>query len=252
MTTLPSLFVSHGAPDLVVTDTPARAFLEGLGRDLPRPDGVLVVSAHFETPEPAVGTAAAPETIHDFRGFDEALHRLHYPAPGAPELARRAAALLGAAEDAERGLDHGAWVPLMLLYPEADLPVAQLSVQPDAGPAHHHAVGEALRPLRDEGVLVVGSGALTHNLAEVRGHGMHDPAPGWVREFGDWMHDAVAEGRAADLLDYRSRAPHAVRNHPTEEHLLPLFAAMGAGGSGHRLHSSETYGVLMMDVYAFA
>lgn len=257
MADLPSLFVSHGAPNLALTDTPARAFLQELGRELPRPEAILVVSAHWESERPRVGTAAVPETIHDFRGFGEELMRLRYPAPGAPDVARRARAALGeagidAVEDPARGLDHGAWVPLILIYPKADVPVAQISVQPDAGPDHHLRVGRALRPLRDEGVLVMGSGALTHNLAEFRGHGIDDPAPDWVADFGDWMHDAVVGGRTDDLVAYRTRAPNAVRNHPTEEHLLPLFTAMGAGGPGRRLHTSETYGVLMMDVYAFA
>jgi 4,5-DOPA dioxygenase extradiol len=255
MADLPSLFVSHGAPNLVVSDTAARAFLQDLGRELPRPEAILVVSAHWESERPKVGTAAEPETIHDFRGFDEA--RLRYPAPGAPDLARRAATLLGeagvgASEDPARGLDHGAWVPLMLLYPAADVPVTQVSVQPALGPEHHLRIGQALRSLRDDRILVMGSGALTHNLAEARGYGMHDPAPHWVVEFGRWMHAAVEAGRTEDLLDYRTRARYGARNHPTEEHLLPLFAAMGAGGPGRRLHTSETYGVLMMDVYAFA
>ena len=160
---LPSVFVSHGAPSLPLEETPARGFLEGLGGELGRPEAVLCVSAHWETAAPALSLAASPETIHDFFGFPEALYRLRYPAPGAPDLARRAAALLGAAgQEAslveDRGLDHGAWIPLMLMYADAGVPVTQLSVLTGDGPTAHLALGRALAPLRAEGVLILGSG----------------------------------------------------------------------------------------------
>lgn len=255
----PALFVSHGSPMLAVEDGAAHRFLRSWGRDAPRPEAILVVSAHWETAVPTVSAAARPETIHDFGPFAPELFRMRYPAPGAPDLAARAAALLrGAglpAASAERGLDHGAWVPLSLMLPEADVPTTQLSIQPGRGPAHHHAVGRALRPLRDEGVLILASGALTHNLYAFRGNDADEEAPDWVRAFGDWVADAVARGRTEDLLDYRRRAPFAAENHPTDEHLLPLFVALGAGsddGARTRLHASHTYGVLAMDAYAFA
>jgi len=257
--TLPSLFLSHGAPTLPLTDTPARAFLSWLGRELPRPKAILVASAHWETERPAVNAVAWNETIHDFYGFPRALYELRYPAPGAPDLARAIAARLQAAGlacdvDDRRGLDHGAWVPLSLIYPAADIPVLQLSVQTHLGPEHHLRLGRALAPLREEGVLIIGSGSFTHDLSEFRGHGPNDPAPEWVNGFADWFDTALTEERFADLVNYRGLAPFAAKNHPSEEHLLPLYVALGAGGEhphAQRLHASATYGILRMDVYAF-
>ena len=259
VTRMPALFVSHGAPTLALEPGPTRGFLAQLGAGLGRPKAILVVSAHWETAAPAISTAAQPETIHDFYGFPEALYRMRYPAPGAPVLAQQALQLLteaglAAAAVPDRGLDHGAWVPLLLMYPEADIPVAQVAVQTRLGPAHHFKLGEALRSLRDEGVLIIGSGSATHNLSEFRNHGYDSPPPDWVSTFDDWLADTIAAGRTADLLDYRRLAPQAVRNHPTEEHLLPLFAAYGAGTPGvasQRIHSGYTYGLIGMDAWRF-
>jgi 4,5-DOPA dioxygenase extradiol len=259
MPRLPSLFLSHGAPTLALEDGPAHRFLKALGGEIGRPEAILMASAHWQSDGPVLGMAERPETIHDFYGFPPTLYEIGYPAPGAPQVARRAAAALEAAgvaatTDPDRGLDHGAWVPLMLMYPEADIPVAQVSLQTPLGPGHHLALGEALAPLRDEGVLLVGSGGFTHNLAEFRGQAPDSPAPDWVSEFAEWMAAAIDDHRRADLLAYRDRAPHGARNHPSEEHLLPLFVALGAGGSGaraRRLHASITYGVLAMDAFAF-
>ena len=257
--TLPSLFLSHGAPTLPLTDTPARAFLQHLGATLERPKAILVISAHWETAAPMVSAVDRNDTIHDFGGFPRALYEMRYPAPGSPSVAARAADLLRAAGldcgiDQRRGLDHGAWVPLMLMYPQADIPVLQLSVQPHLGPEHHLRLGRALAPLRQEGVLIIGSGSFTHDLSEFRGHGPNDPAPQWVNSFADWFHAALMEHRFDDLLGYRKQAPFATKNYPTEEHLLPLYAALGAAGENarpKRLHASATYSVLRMDVYAF-
>jgi 4,5-DOPA dioxygenase extradiol len=254
---LPAIFVSHGAPTLPEA-VAARDFLRGLGGMFPAPQAILAVSAHWETEAPTVSAADRPDTLHDFYGFPEELYRLHYPAPGAPALAQRVVELLDRAGQAteisaDRGLDHGAWVPLMLAYPDADIPVTQLSIQSVRGPAWHWTLGEALRPLREESVLVLASGSATHNLREFGRHA-RDAAPlGYAVAFNEWLAAAVADGRRADLLAYRSRAPDAVRNHPTEEHLLPLFVAAGAGrtGRGERLHASYTYGALAMDVYRF-
>lgn len=260
MNRLPTLFVSHGSPMLAVEDSPASRFLQGLGRSLPRPTAILVASAHWESMgNPAVSLAPQPETIHDFGGFPPVLYSLEYPAPGAPEVAMKAAGLLEQAgytvgRSASRGLDHGAWVPLKLMYPDADVPVTQLSVLRGATPAAHEHLGSALAALREEGVLVIGSGSLTHNLYEFRGGAIDTPVPPWVSDFGTWMMQKLHSGDRAALLDYRAQAPSAARNHPTEEHLLPLFVAMGAAGDGataERIHSSHEYGVLAMDVYAF-
>jgi len=257
--TLPSLFLSHGAPTLPLTDTPARTFLAGLGQLLPRPKAILVVSAHWETDRPAVNAVGWNETIHDFHGFPRPLYELRYPAPGSPALAEAIGEKLrqsgfGCDIDRKRGLDHGAWVPLLLMYPQADIPVLQLSVQPHLGPDHHLRVGQALASLRDQGIMIIGSGSLTHNLSEFRGHGPNDPAPDWVNAFADWFDAALRADRRDDLVHYKDRAPFARKNHPTEEHLMPLYVAIGAAGLNmrtERLHCSATYGVLRMDVYAF-
>jgi 4,5-DOPA dioxygenase extradiol len=260
MSPLPTIFLSHGSPMLALQDSPARRFLQGIGTSLGRPKAIVAVSAHWETlGGPAVSLATRPETIHDFGGFPRALFEMQYPVPGAPEAAERAAGLLEAAgvkvgRSAQRGLDHGAWVPLMLMYPDADIPVAQLSVVRGAGPAEHERLGRALTALRSEGVLVVGSGSLTHNLYEFRGQELDAPVPHWVSEFEEWMKARLETGERAALLDYRGAAPFAAQNHPTEEHLLPLFVAMGAAGPDARaslLHASVEHGVLAMDAYAF-
>jgi 4,5-DOPA dioxygenase extradiol len=258
--TLPSLFLSHGAPTLPLTDAPARAFLSELGGRLPAPKAILVASAHWETAVPTVSAAERNDTIHDFHGFPRQLYELRYPAPGAPSVATRVADLLRDAGldceiDRSRGLDHGAWVPLLLMYPQADIPVLQLSLQPRLGPRHHLRMGRALEALRQEGVLVIGSGSLTHDLSEFRGHGPNDPAPDWVNAFADWFQSRLTAGETDGLIDYRRQAPFAVKNHPSEEHLLPLYVALGAAGEhphSDRLHVSSTYSILRMDVYAFA
>jgi 4,5-DOPA dioxygenase extradiol len=257
--TMPSLFLSHGAPTLPLTDSPARDFLARAGALLPRPKAIVVVSAHWETTVPTVNSVALNETIHDFHGFPRALYEMRYPAPGAPAVAARIAELLQAngfacSTDHRRGLDHGAWVPLLLMFPKADIPVLQLSIQTDLGPAHHLRLGHALAPLRDEDVLIVASGSFTHDLSEFRGRAPDDPAPDWVNRFADWFDVALAGQRTDDLIDYRRKAPFATKNHPSEEHLLPLFVALGAAGphaEAERLHVSATYGILRMDVYAF-
>jgi 4,5-DOPA dioxygenase extradiol len=259
MTHVPPVFVSHGAPTLAIEPGEAGPMLAHLGAQLPRPTAILVVSAHWEAARPAVSTAPWPRTIHDFYGFPRELYSLHYGPPGAPALAARVAGLLqqrgmDCDASADRGLDHGAWVPLGYLYPAADIPVTQLAVSPALGTAHHLALGRALVPLAQEGVLVLGSGGLTHNLRELRPDAADDPPPSWVGEFADWAAAAIAAGDADALVDYRRRAPQACRNHPTEEHYLPLLVALGAAGAGAagtRLPGGVSYGVLAMDAFVF-
>ena len=254
----PVLFVSHGAPTLAIEPSAARDFLAGLGDELARrhsrPQAVVVISAHWETDEPTVGVAAELETIHDFSGFPEELYRMRHPARGSADVARAVAVRLqdagiASSTDPRRGLDHGAWVPLSLMYPAADVPVVPLSLQPQAGTRHAYRVGQALAPLRDDGVLILGSGSITHNLRELFGGGSGG-AP-HVAEFVDWIADRAAGPDTDALLDYRTRAPHAARNHPTDEHLLPLFTALGAAGGAplRRVHKSATFGALRMDAF---
>jgi 4,5-DOPA dioxygenase extradiol len=256
----PALFISHGSPMMALQPSAARDFLAGLGDTLGRPDAIVVASAHWETEKPEVNAVAVNETIHDFYGFPPALFAMHYPAPGDAKLAQRVASLLGEAGmpanlDRARGLDHGAWVPLTLMYPAHDIPVLQVSLQTWQGPAHHLQLGRALAPLRAENVLVIGSGSFTHNLGRLRRDDAATEPPPDVVAFSDWMHAALLENRTDDLLDYRRKAPFAAQQHPTDEHLLPLYVALGAGGDdahATRLHASTTYSALRMDTYAFA
>ncbi len=254
----PSLFISHGAPTVAIEPGPAGAFWHALAESLPRPDAILCISAHWMTREPLLGSAAEPETIHDYYGFPEIMYRLRYPAPGAPRLAARAVELLGeagiaAAAEPGYGLDHGAWVPLQSFYPDADVPVAQLSVQPYRDARWHHRIGAALAPLRAEKVLVLGSGGATHNLRTLDRSG--GPPPAWAQEFDRWLADALAEGRTEELLDWAARAPHARLAHPSPEHFLPLFVALGAAGPaarGEAIYRGFALGGLSMAAYRLA
>lgn len=256
---LPTLFVSHGAPTLIEEADPARDFLTRAASDFARPNAILVVSAHWETTAPTLASAASPPTIHDFYGFPESLYRLRYSAPGAPDLAARARSLLGdagfaASLDDGRGLDHGAWVPLMLMYPKADIPVTQLSIQPQAGPAHHVALGRALAPLRQENVLVLASGGAVHNLRALSWHSTNPPLD-WARAFDDWLLHMIEQGAVDDLAAYRDHAPGAVQAHPRDEHLLPLFVALGAAGPqarGTRIYRGFSHGNLSMAAFRFS
>lgn len=253
--TLPSLFVAHGAPDLPYSPTPARAFTESLGAQFPGLRAILVVSAHWEARLPTIGTAPAPETIYDFGGFDDRLYSLTYPArTSAPVIAEVAAALEAAgiahAEDAERGYDHGVWIPLLLGFPKADVPVIQLSLRRGASAAENYAMGQALAPLRDKGVLIVGSGATVHNLRQIAREGT--PAPEWARAFDDWIVSGVETGATDRLLGFPAEPAGARQAHPTPEHLMPLYVALGAGGGrGRALHRSFSWGSIGMTSFAF-
>jgi len=249
----PALFVSHGAPTLPFENVPARQFLIDLGRDLPRPRRIVIISAHWETATPQITAATRNSTIHDFYGFPKALYDLRYEPPGDPaaaaDLAKHlAAAGFAASLDAVRGLDHGAWVPLMLMYPQADIPVLQLSIQPQLGVAHHLALGQALRSLRGD-TLILASGGYVHNLRALDWHGGAEPD--WSARFAAAMDEALMVRRDDTLIGYRSQLPESVRAHPSEDHILPLFVAYGAGETTRRLHASATYGSLRMDAYAF-
>lgn len=253
-----TLFVSHGAPSIAIESSPAQEFLSRLGGQVGTPELILCVSAHWSTERLNIGSVERPEIIYDFSGYPDALYRIKYPAQGSAVAAREIAETLRSSHfecdlDPRRGLDHGAWVPLSLMYPQADIPVLQLSVQPHLGVAHHLALGMALAPLRDKGVLIVGSGSATHNLRQMHPSSAAPSHPP-VTEFVDWLGATISEGRFEDLVNYRHLGPHAAYNHPTEEHFLPLLVAAGAGGvaaQGRCLHSSYTYGALSMASYAF-
>jgi 4,5-DOPA dioxygenase extradiol len=254
-----ALFVSHGSPTLPLDDVPARAFLRELGARLPRPRAIVAVSAHTVARGVRVGSAPRMHAEHDFGGFPDALYRLRYDAPGDPALASRVARRLrdaGIAPVEEApidGLDHGIWVPLSLMRPQADVPVAVVSLDARMDAAMHVAIGRALRGLDDEGVLVLASGSITHNLREVFGEGRPIGAPvePYAREFADWIGARVAAGDVAALADWPA-APHARRAHPTAEHFVPLLVAAGVGDAGEVLHESFTFGVIGMHAYGFA
>ena len=256
MTTAPSIFISHGSPMFALEPGLLGPNLRAIGESLHDITAVLVVSPHWQTRGVRVGSSTAPETIHDFGGFPEPLYQLQYPAPGAPERAQHAARLLASAGfevvlDERRGLDHGAWVPTRYLFPDADMPVFQVSLPQDIDAAGALRLGQALAPLRERGVLVIGSGSLTHNLYEFR---QQIRNPEYAQEFADWVRDAVAVRDVAALVDYRRRAPHAERAHPTEEHYLPLLVAAGASFDtdvARQVEGGMTYGVLSMDSFAF-
>lgn len=256
MNTQPSLFVSHGAPLFAVDAGSTGPALRAWAQAQPRPTSIVVMSPHWMARAPLVMSTPAPQTWHDFGGFPPELYQLQYPAPGNPELAQEVLALLQdsgieASADSRRPYDHGTWVPLMHLYPEADVPVVQVALPATWGPAQVYALGRALRSLRERGVLLMGTGSMTHNLGEFFG-GQTEPAP-YVVEFSRWVEDKIAHGDTTALLDYRRLAPHAQRAHPTEDHFLPLFFTLGAAADGARpdyLSREVRYGMLAMDAFA--
>jgi len=265
-TTLPAIFLSHGSPMLALEPGSTGPFLQRLGAALdthhPRPKAILAVSAHSVAREPVLLGAATHRAVHDFGGFPDALYQLQYDPPGAPELATQVEARLRAAglpvhHSDEGGLDHGIWSMLRFMRPQADIPVLPLAWVPNLPPAQQFALGEVLASLADEGVLVMGSGSITHNLRRIFNSGRPAVDAAEVAEsagFRRWMLER-SEARDWDaLFDYRRQAPSAVDMHPTDEHLLPWYVAAGVGGRAHapqRLHDAVTYGCLGMDAYAF-
>jgi 4,5-DOPA dioxygenase extradiol len=257
---LPSLFVPHGAPTFALQPGAAGAALASSAIGLPRPRAIVVISAHWETEQPTVGFAERPETIHDFWGFPDALYDMRYPATGCREASREVLDTLvdagfPAQSDANRGLDHGAWLPLRLMFPEADVPVLPISIQSRLGPEHHYRVGQALAPLTSKGFLILASGNLTHNLSDYQRASLNGgQTPAYVRSFSDWIWSKLQAKDIAALIDYRHRAPDAIRAHPRDEHLLPLYVALGAAGdnpTAQRLHAGIDDYVIAMDAFAF-
>jgi 4,5-DOPA dioxygenase extradiol len=237
-------------------DIEARRFMIDLGSKLPRPKAILCISAHWDAVQPSLTAGSKLDTIHDFSGFPKELYQLTYPAAGSPQLAAHVADLFEAAGlparlDSERGLDHGAWNPLLLLYPDCDIPVVQLSLLSRGSTADHVALGRVLAPLRDEGVLILASGGAVHNLRAIGWDG--EPAPSWAKEFDDWLHDHLLAGDVAGLIDYRSQSRSGAMAHPSEDHLLPLYVALGAASGSdakaRAIHRSFAHGSLSMAAY---
>jgi 4,5-DOPA dioxygenase extradiol len=226
---MPALYLGHGAPPLL--DDPLwSGQLAGLATDLPRPQAILIVSAHWESAPVMLSAEGAP-LVYDFGGFAERYYRMTYATPSATALAERVAAMMPASEPvhqhASRGLDHGAWVPLKIMYPDGDIPVLQMSL-PTSDPVRLLTLGERLRPLRDEGVLIIGSGFLTHGLPFLTEFRIDAAAPGWSQDFDAWAGEALARGDVDALASYQSQAPGMPYAHPTVEHYTPLFVTLGA------------------------
>ncbi|XVF14686.1 hypothetical protein REPUB_Repub09cG0082700 [Reevesia pubescens] len=257
-----TFYISHGSPTLSIDESlPARHFLQSWKDKVfgQIPKSILVISGHWDTSFPAVNIVQRNDTIYDFYGFPDRMYKLKYPAPGAPELALRVKELLMTSgfqrvdEDRERGLDHGAWVPLMLMYPEADIPVCQLSVQSKKDGTYHYNLGKALALLKDEGVLIIGSGATTHNLRALRNLG--GAVVPWASEFDTWLKDALLQGRYEDVNHFQEKAPNAKMAHPWPDHFYPLHVAMGAAGENAKaklIHHSWDLGALSYASYQFA
>ena len=254
----PVLFISHGAPTFALEPGQLGPRLGEIGTRLDGVRAILVVSPHWQTGQLEVMTTAVPETIHDFGGFPAALYALRYPAQGAPAIAEMVAQTLTDAgwpvrTDAQRGLDHGTWVPLLHMRPAADIPVFQVSLPFAMDARLSLALGGALAKLREQGIAIIGSGSMTHNLNEFRGR-TSGPAAPYVTAFTEWVRDAVARRDLEALADYRKRAPHAERAHPTDEHFLPLLVALGASRPEERLEmltDEVNFGMLSMESYGW-
>ena len=258
--TLPTLFVPHGAPTFAIRPGAAGAALVSIAQTVERPKAIIVVSPHWETREPTVGSATDLETIYDFGGFSDELYTLKYPAHSDPKLAQRVAQCLQDAGypariDTHRGLDHGAWVPLRMMYPDADIPVIPLSIKPFAGAAYHYALGQALSPLAAEGFFVIGTGSITHNLRDYMvcvHNGL--PTPDYVPRFANWIDDQIKLGNINGLIDYRKTSADASQAHPSEDHFMPFFVALGAAGNdakATRFYAGVDDLVIAMDGYRF-
>jgi 4,5-DOPA dioxygenase extradiol len=254
---LPSLFLPHGAPDLAVSGHTAADFLQQLSNRFPRPDGIVIVSAHWETDGLRVTTAKQLETMHDYSGFGPELANLVYPARTDRSLIDMLSGSLAASgyaleSDTQRGLDHGAWVPLLLAYPAAEVPVVQLSLDRSLTGEGHFGLGRALAALRADNVLVIGSGGVTHNLHRLGREGT--PPEEYAVAFDNWLNGVLSHQDWQSLTQFEACAPDVHMAHPTVEHFLPLIIAAGAGGPGAKavqLHHSYSYGSISMSSWAF-
>ena len=255
ISTLPGLFISHGSPMLAIEPEQVGPALHRLSNNLPKPRAIVVMSAHWESQAMEVSTSSRPETWHDFGGFPRELYQLRYPAPGDAILAERIIQMLThsgmpAHANSIRPRDHGVWMPLLHMYPEADIPVIQISLPIHFSAAQIYQVGQILASLRHEQILLIGSGSITHNLAELSWTEEQASTPEWASGFRNWVVHQLNNDDFAAVLDWQ-QAPHVRRNHPTLEHLSPLFFAMGTGSRFSLVHSSFSLGALGMDLYRF-
>ncbi len=258
--TAPAVFISHGSPMVALERGPFQDALASFGARV-RPRAIVAISAHWgSSTSISISAAERYETIHDFGGFPPALYQLTYSPPGSPELAQRIAGLLKSdgwetETTSTRGLDHGAWIPLRLMYPEANIPVVQLSVPLDLTPQQLYDVGKTLRPLRAENIMIFGSGGIVHNLRLFRGGPVDQPVEPWVQEFDDWFKQKLEAHQIDDLIGYRERAPHAELAVPTFEHFAPVFIVLGAApglGKIESIFEGFQYGALSMRSFAIA
>jgi len=263
----PPLFLSHGAPNMALHDTPVRDFMRSLSKQYQKPDAIIAISAHFETSGTAVVSDPNPEMIYDFQGFESELHEANYPAKGHSDLAREVLELLEKASinvvDLEkRGFDHGTWVPLSLVYPQADIPIVQVSIDPDETPEYHYKLGQALASLPQRNIAIITTGNITHNLPALFDKGKDSELDANIKnhvvEFLRWFDSQLESNHTENLLSYRKKAPFAAENHPTDEHLLPIYVAMGAAHGNkpektkaRKIHASYNFDFLAMDAWEF-
>ena len=255
---IPSIFISHGPPFIALIDEPATRFLKDLSNILPRPKAIISISAHWEALYPKVSGAEKPEIIYDFSGPSQ-LFDLKYNISGSPELVEKVVTTLSnkgfnTENDLNRGFDHGTWIPLLLMYPEGDIPVIQISIETEENTDYHFRLGKALSQFRNEGVLIMASGGAVHNLYEMQNYSMHSDPPGYIKSFDEWLEKAITDGNITALTNYKKEAPYPEKCHPyPAEHFLPMFVALGANTDikGQQLHKSFLYGTLSMAAYAW-
>lgn len=253
--TLPGLFISHGSPMLAINPEQVGPALERLSLNLPKPEAIIVMSAHWESNALEVSTGIRPDTWHDFRGFPPELYEIRYPAPGQPDLAEDILQLLAEAgfsahANSTRPRDHGVWMPLLHMYPEADIPVVEIALPMHLSSKEIYAIGQALAPLREKQILLIGSGSITHNLRELSWDRQPAPVPEWASTFRNYVTGKLAHNDFDAVLDWQS-IPYVERNHPSLEHFAPLFFSMGTGPRFNIVHSSFSMGSLGMDIYRF-
>ncbi|MBB1437786.1 dioxygenase [Shewanella sp. SG41-4] len=253
------LFISHGSPMMAVENSKTSRFLQQLGRQLPTPKAIVVFSAHLDVTDDVVITAGAqPQTVHDFYRFPDELYQIHYPAPGEPALAQQIANMFIHAGikvnlDPTHGWDHGVWIPLRLMYPQANIPIVQISINTRVGAAQNYRYGQLLTSLKHDNILILGSGGISHNLGEVFRQPKTPNGVNMMNQFITWVEEKLLSNDTESLLNYLQLAPFAKFNHPTQEHFLPLIAVLGASDRGitQKIHQDVEYELLALDAYSF-